>query len=128
MTPKKKKIQSLLTQFLKSGGKKKGKSGTKGRSKGAGSEQGGAATQKAKPLAPRERSIAEIKQMKRMGDNSPERLARILSTMLSKERAKSERDQEMFDQMLWGIIRRKRKEKTEGEEAPLGGARDQPPP
>ena len=68
--------------------------------------------------------------MKRMGDNSPERLARILSTMLSKEREKSERDQEMFDQMVWGIIRRKEKkeDEEEEEEAPPGGAGDQPPP
>ena len=128
MTPRKKKTKSLLTRFLKNGGKKKGKSGTKGRSKDAGSEQGGAASQKAKPLTARERSIAEIKQMKRMGDNSPERLARILSTMLSKERAKSERDQEMFDQMLWGIIRRKEKKEDEGGEAPPGAAAGQPPP
>ena len=51
--------------------------------------------------------------MKQMGDNSPERLARILSTLLSKEREKNDRDKEMFDQMVWGIIQRK--EKKDGE-------------
>tara|TARA_B100000029_G_scaffold491183_1_gene551065 strand:+ start:82 stop:444 length:363 start_codon:yes stop_codon:yes gene_type:complete len=118
MTPRKKKTKSLLTRFLKSGGKKKGKPGTKESSKGSGSQQGRAATKKLKPLTPRERSIAEIKQMKRMGDNSPERLARILSTMLGKEREKSERDQEMFDQMIRGIIRRQEKREDEGKEEP----------
>ena len=53
-----------------------------------------------------------------MGDNSPERLARILSTLLGKERDKNDRDKEMFDQMVWSIIQRK--EKKEGGEDETG--------
>ena len=60
--------------------------------------------------------------MKQMGDNSPERLARILSTLLGKERDKNGRDKEMFDQMVWGIIQRKEKKDRDGDDADDGDA------
>ena len=43
---------------------------------------------KAKPLTALQRSIAEIKQMKKIGDRDPERLAQLLVAMLGQERAK----------------------------------------
>ena len=48
--------------------------------------------EKAKPLTPMQRSIAEIQQMTKIGQRDPERLAQLLITMLGKERAKEEAD------------------------------------
>ena len=125
MSPKKKSSKSLLTRFFKSNGKKKGKKGSKTKTGKRKSETGkGDVEDSNVAKTPRQKSIAEIKQMRQVGDKSPERLARILSTILSQERQKNEKDQEMFDQMVWGIIQRKEKgqhsDSDEGEDADDG--------
>ena len=79
---RKKKSASMLTRLFKKSGKKKG-----GKKKGAGGKR--QAGEKARPLTRRQRAIAEIKQMKKIGDNDPERLAQILSTILGDARAKA---------------------------------------
>ena len=111
--PKKKKKKfsgSLLARFLK---KKKGKATEKDRSSAQAKADRKKAARSADdaqsqspPPTPRQRSIEEVKQMKQLGDKSPERLARLLSTLLSKERNKTQADREQFDQMVWSIIQR----------------------
>ena len=61
---------------------------------------------KAKLLTPRQRSIAEIQQMAKIGQRDPERLAQLLVTMLGKERVKEETDRQKFKQQVWGIVHR----------------------
>ena len=112
MKAKKKPSRSLLTRLFKNGKKKnnKGRAGANPKSSAKkATEKVATAAAKEKPLTPRQRSIAEIKQMKSLGDKSPERLARILAAMLSKERAKNEADKDYFDQMIQGIIQRSEK-------------------
>jgi phosphopantothenoylcysteine synthetase/decarboxylase len=91
---RKKNSASLLTRLFKKGGKKKGAGGKAG-------------AEKARPLTPRQRSIAEIKQMKKIGDNDPERLAQILSTILGDEQVKERIEKEKLDQLVWDIIHKK---------------------
>ena len=62
--------------------------------------------EKAKPLTPRQRSIAEIQQMAKIGQRDPERLAQLLITMLGKKRAKEETDRQEFKQQVWDIVHR----------------------
>ena len=62
--------------------------------------------EKTKPLTPRQRSIAEIQQMAKIGQRDPERLAHLLITMLGKERAKEEADRQNFEQQVWDIVHR----------------------
>jgi len=62
--------------------------------------------EKTKPLTPRQRSIAEIQQMAKIGQRDPERLAHLLITMLGKERAKEEADRQDFEQQVWDIVHR----------------------
>ena len=129
MKPKKKKkktSKSVLTRFFKSGNKQKKKTAKKTEStaaKEAAEKKESAQTNGAPPKAPlptpRQRSIAEVKQMKQLGDKSPERLARVLSAILGKERVKNEADKEQFDQMVWGIIQRHEKDDAQnGDEEP----------
>ena len=61
---------------------------------------------RAKPLTPRQRSIAEIQQMAKIGQRDPERLAQLLITMLGKKRAKEETDRQEFKQQVWDIVHR----------------------
>ena len=117
MKAKKKSSRSLLTRLFKNGKKKKKKGQADANSKPSAKKMAAkvaTAAAKEKPLTPRQRSIAEIKQMKSLGDKSPERLARILAAMLSKERAKNEADKEYFDHMVQGIIERSEKGDDEG--------------
>ena len=106
---KKKKKQesngkSLLTRFFKSGKKKKGgekeilNRGTSGKGK---------SVHKLKSLSPLDRSIQEIKQLMKVGEDDPERLALLLSNLLVTEREKMQKKQEAFDQMVWDIVQRK---------------------
>ena len=74
---------------------------------------------KAKPLTPLQRSIAEIRQMKKIGDRDPERLAQLLVAMLGKERAKEEEAKRRLDKQVWDIIHRS--EQKEGEPPPEEG-------
>ena len=63
--------------------------------------------EKAKPLTPMQRSIAEIQQMTKIGERDPERLAQLLITMLGKERTKEEADRQEFEQQVWDIVQRR---------------------
>ena len=96
------KKSSVLTRLFGKDGKKGGKKG--GKKKVAGAKE---AVEKARPLSRRQRSIEEIKQMKKIGDRDPERLARLLSAILGEVRAKEQADKEMLDHMVWNIIHRK---------------------
>ena len=110
---KEKKAESFLTRLMK-GGQSQGK----GKKRADRSKNGKAATNgrtgvevkggegKAKPLTPLERSIQEIKHMAGVGSKDPERLAMILSTVLSVEQEKTRKDQEKFDNMVWDIVKR----------------------
>ena len=74
-----------------------------------------------KPLAPIERSIAEIKQMKKIGERDPERLAQLLLSMLGQERAKEEEAKRKLDQQVLDIIHRaEERENTELEQKDRG--------
>ena len=78
---------------------------------------GAAPKEKPRPLTRMERSVAEIKQMAKIGEKDPERLAHMLAALLAKEREKQQADQENFEQQVWEIVRRS----EEGEESPDGG-------
>ena len=65
-----------------------------------------------KPLGPIERSIAEIKQMKKIGERDPERLAQLLLSMLGQERAKEEEAKCKLDQQVLDIIHRAEERKN----------------
>jgi len=74
-----------------------------------------------KPLTPIERSIAEIKQMKKIGERDPERLAQLLVSMLGQERAKEEEAKRKLDQQVLDIIHRaEERENTELQEKDRG--------
>ena len=118
----KKPSKSLLTRLLGGSKKKKGKSGKKGGKgggqKAAAAKSGAPAEPKPKPQSPLQRSVAEIKQMKAVGEADPERLARLLANLLSKEREKNEADKERFDELVWDIIQRHEKGQNGGAETP----------
>ena len=90
----------LLARLFK-GDSKAGKKPDKARSSAAGATNG-----KAKPLSPLERSIQEIKHMAKVGESDPERLAMLLSRLLSQEKEKERQAQEGFDRMVWDIVHR----------------------
>lgn len=120
-TKKKKKQQSneksLLTRFFKSGKKKKGgakeilNGGTPGRGK---------SVEKLKPLSSMDRSIQEIKQLMKVGQDDPERLALLLSNLLGTEREKMQQKQAAFDQMVWDIVAKKERKESAKESAQPG--------
>ena len=95
---------SLLARLLKG----KGKKGKKGASGPTG------APAKEKPATPLDRSIREIKQLLGVGQSDPERLALLLSNILSAERKQKEKDQERFDQMVWDLVDRREQGDGEG--------------
>lgn len=68
---------------------------------------------KARPLTPLERSIQEIKHMATVGKSDPERLAMLLSRLLSQERDKQRLAREQFDRMVWDIVNREEKSAAE---------------
>ena len=105
---KKKKPNSLLTRLFKKDGKKDGKKG--------GKKKAAATGEKARPLTRRQRSVAEIKQMKKIGDNDPARLANILSTILGDVRAKEQAEKEKLDELVWDIIHKKEQGSGQDEE------------
>ena len=84
---------SLLSLFFKGGAK-------------AGRPDNGTAKKKvrAKPLTPLERSIQEIKNMAKVGESDPERLAMLLSRLLGQEKEKERLAKEDFDRMVWDIV------------------------
>lgn len=123
MSPGKKKKRpakgSFLTRIL--GGGKSGR-GQGGKAKGAagngkagragsvsspsGRADGGdkGTSAKARALTPLERSISEIKQMAKVGESDPQRLAMLLSNLLAGEQAKRQHDQQQFDEMVSGLL------------------------
>ncbi len=116
---KQKKTESLITRLIKGGesrlkGKKKRSPGRSKNgeltSRGHKAANGKGDEAKAKPLTALERSINEIKHMSRVGSNDPERLAMILSTILSVEQEKTRKDQEKFDNLVSDIVKRKEEE------------------
>ena len=112
-TKKKKKQQSneksLLTRFFKSGKKKKG--GAKEILNG-GTPGSGKSAEKMKPLSSMDRSIQEIKQLMKVGQDDPERLALLLSNLLGTEREKMQQKQAAFDQMVWDIVAKKEEKES----------------
>ena len=124
MKPRKKKKSDSQLGRLFGGSKKKGKGkGSSGKKRNNSTQKkaaGSAPKEKPRPLTRMERSIAEIKQMAKIGEKDPERLARMLAALLAKEREKQQADQENFEQQVWEIVRRS----EEGEDAPDG---DEPP-
>lgn len=128
---KKKASASLLSRLL--GGKRKGKEGTGKKGKGAGkktaAKKAGTEEQtvsKARPLTRRERSIAEIKQMTKIGAKDPERLARLLATILAKEREQQQAEKANFEQQVWDIVHRS-EQRGQEESADVPPANGQPP-
>ena len=53
-----------------------------------------------------QRSISDIKQMKKIGERDPERLAQLLATILGQERAKAEEAKRKLDEQVGDIIHR----------------------
>ena len=68
---------------------------------------------RAKALTALQRSISEIKQMKKIGERDPERLAQLLTTMLGQEREKEEEANRKLNEQVWDIIRRTEKKNAE---------------
>lgn len=61
---------------------------------------------RAKALTALQRSISDIKQMKKIGERDPERLAQLLATILGQERAKAEEAKRKLDEQVGDIIHR----------------------
>lgn len=129
---KKKASDSLLFRLL--GGKKKGKAGSGKKGKAAGKKKAAEkadpekqTASKARPLTRRERSIAEVKQMTKIGAKDPERLARLLATILAKEREKRQVDKDDFEQQVWDIVHRSEQGEQE-ESADVSPTNGQSPP
>lgn len=96
----------------------------KGGTAGAGKAAPGEAEANGKKpsrLSPLERSIQEIKHMAKVGESDPERLAMLLSRLLTKEREKKRRAQEDFERMVWDLVKR---DEAAGGEADGGPAAD----
>ena len=93
---KKKKAakKSLLTRLF---GNKKAKENGKTKKK---------TEAKVKALTALQRSISDIKQMKKIGERDPERLAQLLATILGQERAKAEEAKRKLDEQVGDIIHR----------------------
>ncbi|HIG53206.1 MAG TPA: hypothetical protein EYG11_24885 [Candidatus Latescibacteria bacterium] len=68
---------------------------------------------RAKALTALQRSISEIKQMKKIGERDPERLAQLLATMLGQERAKAEEAKRKLNEQVWDIIHRAEQKNAE---------------
>ena len=109
---KKKKAakKSLLTRLF---GDKKAKENGKTKKKTAA---------RPKALTAVQRSASEIKQMKKIGERDPERLAQLLATILGQERAKAEEAKRKLDEQVWDIIHRA--EQKDAETSPEEGGHD----
>lgn len=115
MSPGKKKKRpakdSLLTRLFGGGKSKGGRGEARKGKKPAGNGKAGPQA-KARPLTPLERSIQEIKQLAKVGESDPERLAMLLSNLLAGEQARRLQDQQKYDQMVSDLLD---KRDTEGE-------------
>ena len=109
---KKKKAakKSLLTRLF---GNKKAKENGKTKKK---------TEARPKALTALQRSTSDIKQMKKIGERDPERLAQLLATILGQERAKAEEAKRKLDEQVWDIIHRT--EQKDAETSPEEGGHD----
>ncbi|MFC1525764.1 hypothetical protein ACFL6X_03015 [Candidatus Latescibacterota bacterium] len=121
MSPRKKKKKaakgSLLTRLFGAGGKGSAKEKPKVKKAGAATGSNGKAPAqdgrqspapaKARPLTPLERSIEEVRRMMKVGESDPQRLAMLLSNLLGTEKQKRQQDQQKFDDMVLGIVRKR---------------------
>ena len=111
---------SLLTRLFGGGRKGDGKPAAAARKQGgrpAGNGKvaaGRAEASKTRLLTPLDRSIQEIKQLAKVGERDPERLALLLSNLLAGEQAKRQRDQERFDRMVSDLVDRHEAPPDEG--------------
>lgn len=114
MKSRQKKSSVSLFVRLFGGGKKKTKRpvGKKGKEVSRKAKAVSPPEPQARPLTPRERSIREICQMARIGQKDPERLARLLATLLAKERERRQADKERFEQQIWEILHRSREQES----------------
>ncbi len=122
MSPDRKKKRPAKGSFLNRllGGKAKGaagngKAGRSGKSAASGTSGAGdsQAQARARALTPLERSISEIKQMAKVGESDPERLAMLLSTLLAGEQAKRQHDQQQLDEMVSDLLDKRDPEEGE---------------
>lgn len=58
------------------------------------------------PLEPRQKAVAEIRQLVAIGHKDPERLAMLLTNMLGEARAGRRRDEEKYRSLIEEIARR----------------------
>lgn len=117
--------RGLLARLFKgsAGGKGKGKDGDKAAARKAAAASKAAPNGKPRPPTPLERSIREIKHMVKVGGSDPERLAMMLSRLLSAEKEKQRKAREDFDRMVWGLVNKSEKKSGEGGQA-AGGPGD----
>lgn len=87
---------SLLTRLFRKDDKGKAADGSNGK--------GARPKARAKPLTPLDRSIQEIKHMAKVGESDPERLAMMLSKLISQQVEKERQAKEEFDRMVWDIV------------------------
>ena len=114
------KNASLLTRLFKSG-KKSGsgaENGSDGNAKTAGEGRAGPG----RAQTPLERSIQEIKQLAKVGESDPERLALLLSNLLGAHKEKTQQDQQVFDQMVWDIVKRNEAAEEDGDDEAAAGS------
>lgn len=110
MTPRKKK-KPLLTRIF---GDKKGSKG--GKSKGGKKDAAADKQSRETPRTRLQRSIAEMKQMKQLGEKDPERLARLLVSLFREVQQKEAQDKQHFDEMVWNIVRKNEQPEESGDQ------------
>ena len=90
---------SWLTRFFKSEDKR-----SKRREKRPARQA--AAPPPSEPLSPRQKAVAEIRQLAAIGRKDPERLAMLLTNMLGEAREGRRRDEEKYRALIEEIARR----------------------
>lgn len=126
MKPKKKKANpSLLARLFGAKGKAKPAAKKTAKTKAAAPPAKKAAPKKAAarpkppPPTPLDRSIAEIKQMIRIGQNNPARLATILGNLIKAEQVKKAQADEKYQQLIQDIL--DRQQQKEQQDPPNSG-------
>ena len=95
----------------------------KGKSRKAGKKA--QAVEKARPSTAREKQVKELKMLANIGKRDPERLAGIISRMLTEGQMKDEEDRQRFERLVWEKAEKK-KPPTEGEGGPAAGGEQGP--
>ncbi|MBI2505546.1 MAG: hypothetical protein HYW07_20230 [Candidatus Latescibacteria bacterium] len=115
MKPKKKKARSsLLARLFGAKGKAEPAAKKAAKAKTAKKAAPEKVAPKPPPPTPLDRSIAEIKQMVRIGQNNPARLATILGNLIKAEQAKKAQADEKYQQLIQDILdRQQQKEQQE---------------